>query len=166
MATENTECTEKTLCVLIRTKRICSVSSVANNKMSQDLFGNSAKNKLDRMAAAMRTLHKALIDQTQREYERSHGKVTSPYTLFALVTSDPAFAWLQPMTRLIVEMEDLVGRKEKPPTESEVAEMRKRIDGLLESKGEAFSDKYLGLLQSSPEIAVENGKLRATLRGL
>ena len=67
-----------------------------------DLFGNSAKTKLDRLAAAMRTLHKALIDETQREYERAHGKVTTPYQLFALVTSDPAFAWLQPMTRLIV----------------------------------------------------------------
>jgi len=131
-----------------------------------DLFGNSSLAKLDRMAAAMRTLHKALIDHTQREYERSHGKVTSPYTLFALVTSDPAFAWLQPMTRLIVEMEDLIGRKEQPPAEAEVAEMRKRVDALLTEKGQPFSDKYLGLLQSSPEIAVENGKLHSTLRSL
>lgn len=131
-----------------------------------DLFGNSAKNKLDRMAAAMRTLHKALIDQTQREYERSHGKITNPYALFSLVTGDPAFAWLQPMTRLIVEMEDLVGRKEKPPTEPEIAEVRKRIDALLTTPGQAFADKYLGLIQSSPEVAVENGKFHATLKGL
>ena len=131
-----------------------------------EIFGNSAKSKLDRMAAAMRTLHKALIDQTQREYERSHGRVSSPYTLFALVTSDPAFAWLQPMTRLIVEMEDLVGRKEKPPTEAEVAEMRKRIDGLLVEKGQAFSDRYLALVQSSPEIAGENGRLHGVLNSL
>ena len=129
-----------------------------------DLFGNSSKAKLDRMAAAMRTLHKALIDQTQREYERVHGKVTSPYALFSLVTSDPAFAWLQPMTRLIVEMEDLVGRKEKPPTEPEIAEVRKRIDVLLVTAGEPFSDRYLALVQSSPEIAVENGKFHALLK--
>lgn len=131
-----------------------------------DLFGNSSKVKLDRMAAAIRTLHKALIDETQREYERAHGKVTSPYTLFSLVTSDPAFAWLQPMTRLIVEMEDLVGRKEKPPTEPEIHEMRKRIDGLLVEKGQPFSDKYLALVQSSPEIAVENGRFHAALNNL
>ena len=131
-----------------------------------DLFGNSAKTKLDRMAAAMRTLHKALIDQTQREYERVHGKVTSPYTLFSLVTSDPAFAWLQPMTRLIVDMEDLVGRKEKPPSDAEVVEIRKRIDALLTTKDDPFSTKYLGLIQSSPEIAVENGRLQALLRTL
>lgn len=131
-----------------------------------ELFGNSAKSKLDRIAAAMRTLHKALIDQTQREYERAHGKITSPYTLFALVTNDPAFAWLQPMTRLIVEMEDLVGRKEKPPTDGEIAEMRKRIDGLLVEKGKDFSDRYLGLIQSTPEIAVENGRFQAALKAI
>ena len=131
-----------------------------------DLFGKSAKNKLDRMAAAMRTLHKALIDQTQREYERAHGKVTSPYTLFSLVTSDPAFAWLQPMTRLIVEMEDLVGRKEKPPSEPEVVETRKRIDALLVAEGQSFSTRYLELVQSSPEIASEHGKFQSTLKSL
>ena len=134
--------------------------------MTQDLFGNSPKKKLDQMAAAMRTLHKALIDHTQREYERSHGKVTSPYTLFALVTSDPAFAWLQPMTRLIVEMEDLVGRKEKPPSEPEVADIRKRIDVLLLEKGQPFADKYLELIQSSPEIAAEHGRLYGAIKSL
>ena len=131
-----------------------------------ELFGNSAKAKLDRLAAAMRTLHKALIDQTQREYERAHGKITSPYTLFALVTNDPAFAWLQPMTRLIVEMEDLLGRKEGPPAEAEVAEMRKRAAALLVTEGQDFSTRYLGLVQTSPEIAVENGEFHAVLRGL
>jgi hypothetical protein len=131
-----------------------------------DIFGNSSNAKLDRMAAAMRTLHKALIDQTQREYERAHGKVTSPYTLFSLVTSDPAFAWLQPMTRLIVEMEDLIGRKETPPSEAEVAAMRRNIDLLLTAEGQPFSTKYLGLVQSSPEIAGENGRFHAALNAI
>jgi len=131
-----------------------------------DLFGNSPKTKLDRMAAAMRTLHKALIDQTQREYERAHGKITSPYTLFTLVTSDPAFAWLQPMTRLIVEMEDLLGRKEAPPSESEVASMRRNIDQLLVAEGAPFSTRYLALVQSSPDIASEHGRFHGVLNSL
>ena len=142
------------------------MGSVSAHKMGQDLFGNSAKNKLDRMAAAMRTVHKALIDQTQREYERAHGKVTSPYTLFALVANDPTFAWLQPMTRLIVEMEDLLGRKEAPPLETEVAALRRSIDQLLVAEGQPFSTRSLALVQSSSEIAVENGRLHAVLRGL
>ena len=53
--------------------------------MGQDLFKNSARAKLDQMGAAMRVLHKALIDHTQHEYERTHVKVKNPYQLFAMV---------------------------------------------------------------------------------
>ena len=90
----------------------------------------------------------------------------TPYTLFALVANDPTFAWLQPMTRLIVEMEDLLGRKEAPPLETEVAALRRSIDQLLVAEGQPFSTRYLALVQSSSEIAVENGRLHAVLRGL
>ena len=131
--------------------------------MGQDLFKHSVRAKLDRMGAAMRVLHKALIDHTQHEYERTHGKVKSPYALFALVAQDPTFAWLQPMTRLIVEIEDVVGRPLPPPARADVAEIRKRIDQLLVTVGEAFSTRYLALIQSSPEIAAEHGRFQGVL---
>src|SRR6185295_18009916 len=111
--------------------------------MGQDLFKGSARSLLDRMGAALRTLHKALIDHTQHEYERAHGKVKSPYALFALVAHDPAFAWLQPMTRLIVEIEDVVGRPLPPPAKSDLVELRKRVEQLLVKVGEPFSTRYL-----------------------
>ncbi|HEV3028758.1 MAG TPA: hypothetical protein VG457_14360, partial [Planctomycetota bacterium] len=95
--------------------------------MGQDLFGHSARSKLGRIAAAARTLHKALIDATQRDYEKVHGRITSPYTLFSLVAGDPAFAWLQPMTRAIVEVEDLAGRKDPVPAEDEVKKTRANL---------------------------------------
>src|SRR5204863_5941019 len=129
----------------------------ALTEMGQDLFKGSARAKLDRMGAAMRVLHKALIDVTQHDYERTHGKVTSPYALFALVAQDPAFAWLQPMTRLIVEIEDVIGRPLPPPANSDVVELRKKIDQLLVTVGEPFSTHYLSLVQSSPEVAAEHG---------
>ena len=134
--------------------------------MGQDLFKHSARSKLDRMAAAMRVLHKALIDVTQHDYEKVHGKVKNPYALFALVAHDPAFAWLQPMTRLIVEIEDLIGRPLPPPAKSDVTEMRKKIDELLVKVGDSFSTHYLSLVQSSPEIAAEHGRLHGVLNDL
>jgi hypothetical protein len=134
--------------------------------MGQDLFKNMARAKLDRMAAALRVLHKALIDVTQHEYERTHGKVKNPYALFALVANDPAFAWLQPMTKLIVEVEDIVGRPLPPPAKSDVLEVRKRIDALLVTIGEPFSTRYLALVQSSPEVAAEHGRLHGVLNDI
>ncbi|MBI3856990.1 MAG: hypothetical protein HY293_14985 [Planctomycetes bacterium] len=134
--------------------------------MGQDLFKGSARTKLDRMAAAMRVLHKALIDSTQRDYERVNGRVANPYALFTLVANDPAFAWLQPMTRLIVEIEDLVGRVLPPPAAPDVAGMRKRIDGLLVAEGDPFSTRYLALVQSSPEVAAEHGRFHGVLNDI
>ena len=132
--------------------------------MSQDLFGTSPRSKLDRMAAAARTLHKALIDVTQRDYEKLHGRITSPYTLFTLVANDPAFAWLQPMTRAIVEVEDLSGRLVPPPGEADVKEARTKLQTLLKSEGQPFTDRYLALIQSTPDIAVEDGRFHASMR--
>lgn len=134
--------------------------------MGQDLFANSASAKLERIASAARTLHKALIDATQREYEKIHGRITSPYTLFALVANDPSFAWLQPMTRAIVELEDLTGRREPVPSEADLKEARSRLEKLLKTEGDPFSDRYLVLVQSSPEVAVEDGRFHAALRGV
>jgi hypothetical protein len=134
--------------------------------MGQDLFGGSARSQLDRMAGAMRVLHKALIESTRREYERVHGTVKNPYTLFTLVAQDPLFAWLQPMTRLIVEIEDLVGRPLPPPQASDLPEVRRKIDSLLLSPGGPFSAQYLALLQTSPEVAAEHGRFQAVLNDI
>lgn len=132
--------------------------------MGQDLFGNIPRMKLDRMAAAARTLHKALIDATQREFEKTHGRITNPYALFTIVANDPAFAWLQPMTRAIVELEDLAGRKQPTPVEADVAASQATLEKLLITEGDPFSTHYLGLVQSSPEVAVEDGRFHAALR--
>jgi hypothetical protein len=134
--------------------------------MGQDLFGNNPRSKLDRMAAAARVLHKALIDATQREFEKTHGRITNPYALFTIVANDPAFAWLQPMTRAIVDLEDLAGRKEPAPVDAEVGVSRAKLEKLLKTEGDPFSTRYLALVQSNPEIAVEDGRFNAALRGL
>ncbi len=118
------------------------------------------------MAAAARTLHKALIDATQRDYEKQHGRVTNPYALFTLVANDPAFAWIQPMTRAIVDLEDILGRMVPPPAESEVKDSRKKLEELLKTAGQPFADRYLALIQSTPDIAVEDGRFHAALRAI
>jgi hypothetical protein len=132
--------------------------------MGQDLFSNSARSKLDRIASAARTLHKALIDVTQRDYEKSHGRVTNPYLLFSLVANDPAFSWLQPMTRAIVDVEDLAARLVPVPGDADVKEARNTLEQLLRTAGQPFADRYLALIQGSPDVAVEDGRFHAALR--
>ena len=131
--------------------------------MAQELAGGFWRPKLDRIAERMRVVHKLLIDEAKREYERTRGPIKGPYALFALVAQDPFFAWLQPMTRLMVDIDDLLDRKEKPLSKEDLEGVRARFDGLLAARTETFSIRYLDLLHTSPDVVAEHGRLQAAL---
>lgn len=132
--------------------------------MGQELFGNSSRARIDRIAAAARALHKALIDATRREYEKTHGRIGNPYALLAVVANDPAFQWLQPMTRAIVEVEDLSARKEPALGAADVTGARSALEKLLADTTAEFGRHYQALIQSSPDVAVEEGRFHAAMR--
>ena len=129
--------------------------------MGQELFGGSWKAQLDALTAALRAVHKCLIDATRRDYEKLHGRIANPYALFALVAQDPAFAWLQPMTRLIVEIEDVMGRKSPPVAGDDLALARRGIRELIGAGG--FAAAYRARVEADAAVGVEHGRLHALL---
>ncbi len=131
--------------------------------MAQELFSGSWSTKLERMATALRSAHKSLIDSTQRDYEKLHGRITNPYALFTLVAQDPAFAWLQPMTHLIVEIEDVLSRKSPPVVQEDFLRAQGEIRRLVGAEGEHFAEAYRARVQSDPRVAVEHGRLHVML---
>jgi hypothetical protein len=132
----------------------------------QELTGGFARPKLEKIADRMRTVHKLLIDETKHAYERERGRIQGPYALFALVAQDPYFAWLQPMTRLLVEIDDLGDRKDKPLSQEDLEWVRGRFDGLLAARTGAFSIRYHDLLHTSPDVVAEHGRLQAAFRAI
>jgi hypothetical protein len=50
-------------------------------------------------------LHKTLLDWERAAYERIHGR-TSPGNLLTALMSDPQFAWLRPLSELIVRIDE------------------------------------------------------------
>lgn len=132
--------------------------------MAQDLFQGGWSSKLEALVAALRAVHKALIDSTQRDYEKLHGRVTSPYALFTLAAQDPAFAWLRPMTRAIVDIEDRLDPKAAPVLLADFRAVQESVRGLLDPKGEAFGTAYWARIDTDPDVAVEHGRLQAHLR--
>jgi hypothetical protein len=132
----------------------------------QELTGGFARPKLDRISELMRTVHRLLIDEVKRAYERERGPIKGPYALFALVAQDPYFAWLQPMTRLLVEIDDLGDREAPPLTQKDLEWVRERFDGLLAARTEQFSIRYHDLLHTSPDVVAEHGRLQAAMRAI
>ncbi|AKV02459.1 hypothetical protein AKJ09_09122 [Labilithrix luteola] len=104
-------------------------------------------------------LHHAMVQEERRVYEDAHGKVSAGQFLGALV-NDEAFAWLRPMTALIVELDE----NEANGTVDGDAWLA-QVRGLLSpnAEGTDFQRHYEALLQRSPDVGLAHG---ATMRAL
>jgi hypothetical protein len=102
-------------------------------------------------------LHRLLLEEVRRDYEREHGKVT-PGQYLDLLVNDEAFAWLRSLTALIVELDE-------SKSESVDDAWAKRARELLrpDAAGSTFQQRYDELLHRSPDVSVAHG---ATMRAM
>jgi hypothetical protein len=112
-------------------------------------------------------LHRALINATRDDYNFAFGaEVASPNQLLQLIQEDPFFAWLKPVTALIVDIDEMV---RVDFSASDVAAIVDRLDHLFgASVDAAFADKYVPLLQREVDVAIGHAAVRqaaAKLRG-
>jgi hypothetical protein len=114
------------------------------------------RRRLDEVTHALRPLHKALVDLVQAEYEKLNGPLSGPVQLFHLVTSDPFFAWLRPMSALMAEIDELFDQKE-PIDPPEVLAVRTTLEELLP---DSFVSRYLEILQNEPDVVMAHARLR------
>jgi hypothetical protein len=56
---------------------------------------------------ALLRLHKTMLDWERAGYERIHGR-TSGHPLLQAILTDPQFAWLRPISELIVRIDELL----------------------------------------------------------
>ena len=62
------------------------------------------RKRLVELRLALLKLHKALVDSERVGYEAIIGRIQSPNHFLQLLTRDPWFAWLHPLSQLIVGM--------------------------------------------------------------
>ena len=112
-----------------------------------------ARQRLLSLREALLHLHKTLLDAERSSYEASFGKIASPYQFLHLLTNDPWFAWLAPVTQLLAVMDEMLDAKE-PLTAAGVEELARRMKTLLvpSEVGEGFSRHYDEALQRSPDV--------------
>ena len=124
-----------------------------------DRFEEVDRRRLIEVNAALRALHKLLIRTVQQEYEREHGPIGGPGALLRLLMEDPFFSWLRPMSKAMVEMDELL--EEAMPLEPiRMAGLRERIEGMI------ATERYLAALQASPEVVMAHTVLRKALGDL
>ncbi|MEK7468833.1 MAG: hypothetical protein AAB074_15775 [Planctomycetota bacterium] len=106
-------------------------------------------------------LHRLLLAVEREDYERVHGRVTGA-TFLNVLTSDPAFAWLRPLTSLILTLDEML---EAELTEADRVDGITRIRAFLapDENGNEFQRRYADALQQSPHVLLAHGVVMKAL---
>jgi hypothetical protein len=106
-----------------------------------------------------------LIASERVRYEKTVGQIPSPNQFLQLLISDPWFAWLRPLSQLIVAMDEALDGKE-PLTVAEVDALVGQSDRLIAplEDGEGFGRQYFEALQRDPDAVLAHAEV-TRLRG-
>ncbi|BFU94722.1 MAG: conserved protein of unknown function [Nitrospira sp.] len=129
--------------------------------MSHERRTNSPVAELSR---SLLRLHKALLDDERRAYERVHGRIASNGAFLQLVLGDPWFAWLRPLSQLMVTLDEL-DESAEPTAPAEITALLASARTLLtpSEEGEGFARQYYEALQRSPDVGLAHAEVRARL---
>lgn len=108
---------------------------------------------------ALLHVHKVLLDEEKIRYERARGRIENNYQLLQLVIGDPWFAWLHPVSELVVQIDVLMDAREPAPPDTAEALLR-QARALLSPGGSAddFHRQYRRALQESPAVALAHSE--------
>lgn len=125
-----------------------------------DLEREAVRQPLQELHSALLKLHKALLDSEKIVYEKNVGPIQSPNHFFQLLTNDPWFAWLRPISQLIVAIDETLDDKEPLTSHSIDSLMRQSVFLLVpaQSTGE-FAERYVAALQRDPRVILAHAQV-------
>jgi hypothetical protein len=126
---------------------------------SAQKMATTIQQRLQQLRNALLGLHKALVESERVSYEKVIGTIQSPNHFLQLLTSDPWFAWLQPLSHLIVTMDEALEEK-KPLTSAGVEALVDQTRQLLvvSESGDGFSKHYFDALQRDPDVVLAHAE--------
>jgi len=122
--------------------------------------------RLQQVRNALLTLHKTLVESERETYEKTFGKIPSSNHFLKLLTNDPWFAWMHPLSLLIVAMDEALDEKE-PLTTTNVESLIKQGKTMLiaSENGEGFPRHYYEALQRDPDVVLAHADASKMLNG-
>jgi hypothetical protein len=123
----------------------------------------STRQRLENLRRALLRLHKALLDDERAAYERVHGRMSGGEML-QLVIHDEQFAWLHPISEMIVQVDEMLDSDESATTENArdlIAQARRLL--VPSEEGETFGKKYYSALQREPSAVLAHREVTLIL---
>lgn len=113
------------------------------------------------LRAALLAQHKVLIANDRLQYEAIFGPVPTG-RFVQLLTEDPWFRWLDPLSRLIVALDEWL-EQTPPPADTGVA-LADEAAKLFRNADAEFGERYRLALQQAPDAVLGQGQVLAALR--
>jgi hypothetical protein len=126
---------------------------------------DSIKDQLNTLRSKLIVLHKALIDSERVEYEKSFGTLETPQQFLKALINDPWFAWLQPFSRMVVTIDEMLESEEPIPGEEFQALMSRALT-LLEVNEETDDSRrsYFEALQREPDVILAHAAVMKVVK--
>jgi hypothetical protein len=117
------------------------------------------RRRLNDARLGLLALHKALLDYERIRYERKHGRVETSGAFLQLAIHDPHFAWLRPISELVVQIDELLVSDEPgAEVDADTITAQARTLLLADETGGEFQRRYHQTLQDSPEVVMAHAQ--------
>ena len=128
-------------------------------------LSDATRGRLADVRLRLLNLHKVLLDDAKTTYELDRGRIASNASLLQLVINDPWFAWLHPLSELVVRIDETL-QPDAPATESDGVLMLEQVERLLSPAiaTEEFAQRYFEALQRQPAVIVAHAEVRRILK--
>lgn len=129
-------------------------------KIARTAEQEALRRPLQELHDALLRLHKVLLESERLVYEREVAPIRSPSHFFQLLTGDPYFAWLRPISQLIVAIDETMDDKQGLSSASIDAVMGQSVFLLVPAeKGDEFSQRYVAALQRDPRVVMAHAQV-------
>ena len=131
------------------------------------LLSEGLRTRLRELRGRLLSLHKVLLDDAKVAYEMDRGRIASNADLLQLVINDPWFAWLHPLSELVVRIDETI-EPDSPATEADGAALVAQVEQLLSpaEQGETFARRYFEALQRQPSVVLAHADVRRALKNV
>ena len=126
---------------------------------------DSERRLLTDLRRALLPLHKTLLEWERKIYEREHGRKMGAGELLQIIMTAPQFAWLRPISEVIVRIDQALD-EQAPDTTVDVDAIIIQARRLVapDQTERPYAQRYLTALQEVPDVVVAHGKVTAILK--
>jgi hypothetical protein len=120
--------------------------------------------QLNSLKASLLDLHKALIESERIEYEKSFGKLNSQKRFLELLINDPWFAWLKPLSSIVIIIDELLESEVIEANEVQAVQKTTRELLVASEEGHGFASNYHEALQRTPDVILAHAAVMKVLK--